>query len=231
MWTLAVSSLLLSARRKNLSFLISNKNNLLFNMLFDFLPTWESQVRFMWCFILQKYSRARSLTCLYNGGWVPSAWGHGGHGWTVGDATGGNEVAGNVYRAGSLVWMPVGWHRSQGVAPWWRTAPQTPPPPCPASGSAGCRRTRCWGPKKCCSHWRSAAECYGSPAGPFPRGWRRWPRRSVSPALAGRRTQAEACSLGGGTRTGRQCLARSLHWGSKSAHLARRPAPHLEVLW
>lgn len=164
----------------------------------------------MWSFILQNNSQARSLTCLYNGGWVPSASGHGGRGWTVGDAAGGNEVAGNVYKAGSLVWRPVGWHRSRGFAPWWRTAPQTPPPPCPASGSAGCHRTRCWGPEKCCSHWRSAAECYGLQARPFPQGWRRWPRRSVSLALAGRGTQAEACSLGGGTRTCQRGLARFL---------------------
>lgn len=195
------------------------------------LPTWESQVRFMCRIILQKYSRARSLTCLCTGGWVPSASGHGGHGWMVGDAAGGIEVAGNVYKIDILVWRPVEWHRSRGVAPWWRTAPQTPPPLCPASGSAGCRRTHCWGPKKCCSHWRSAEGCCGLRAGPFPRGWRRWPRQSASPALVGRGTQAEACSLGEGTRTGRQRLARSLRWGSRSAHLARRPAPHLEVLW
>lgn len=172
-----------------------------------------------------------SLTCLYTGGWVHSASDRVVHGWRMAGGAGGSVVVGNVYNVCSRAWTSRGWHRSPGNAPWWKIGPRKPPPPCPASESAACRRRHCWGPMKCCSRWQSAAGCCGWLAAPSPRGWRRWPTRWASPAPAGKGTPAEACSPEEGTRTGPQRPARSQHWGSRCAHLAHKPAPHLEGLW
>lgn len=166
----------------------------------------------------QKCSPTRSLTCLCIGASAHWASDREVNGWRVAAGADGSSVAGSAYKVNSLASMPRGWHLSLGAAPWWKTAPRIPLPLCPALESAGCHRTRYSGREWCCCRWRSGARCCGWLALLFPQKWRRWPTPSGSPVPAGKGTLAAACSLGGGTRTGRQHPAQYLHWGSRCGH-------------